>query len=362
MTPLGHLAITVPAREQARRRTLLLGVGTLIVVSTSPVFGHHLATRADAMLAGHDHIANLCLIALHLLLAPVHLLFHALLLAGLAYALWDRVRAWSGLARALRALDMRVPSPRDPIGAAATRIGLSLERVRVVEGLPNPAFTAGFWRPNVYVAALLPEVLDAEQLSAVLAHERAHAVRRDPVRLTLLRFLACTLFYIPALRKLADDLTDEAEIDADDASVSSGAPLALASAILVLAQWATSRRFMTGIVPFPTGAAAGFTPFEPFARVDLLERRVRRLAGEDAAVGTHVTRRSLGAAGAVLVAVWISGLVMAHPLPAATVSDAGMQGHATTHCRHVGESPFSHLFCLGWHSHPAGAPCPHTGR
>ena len=97
-------------------------------------------------------------------------------------------------------------------------------------------------------------------------------------------------------------------------------------------------------------------------RVDLLERRVRRLVGEDAAVGTHVTRRSLGAAGAVLVAVWISGLVMAHPLPAATVSDAGMQGHATTHCRHAGESPFSHLFCLGWHAHPAGAPCPHTGR
>ncbi len=341
---------------------LLLGVGTLIVFSTSPVFGHHLATRADAMLAGHDHIANVCLIALHVLLAPVHLASHTLLFAGLAYALWDRARAWSSLARTLRALDTRVPSAAEPIGAAAGRVGLARDRLRVVDGLPNPAFTAGFWRPNVYVAASLPDVLDAEQLSAVLAHERAHAVRRDPVRLTLLRFLACTLFYIPALRKLADDLTDEAEIDADDASVSSGAPLALASAILVLAQWATSQRFTRGIVPFPTGAAAGLTPFEPFARVDLLERRVRRLAGEDAQVGTHVTRRSLGAAGAVLVAVWISGLVMAHPLPAATVRDAGMQGHATMHCRHVGESPFSHLFCLGWHSHPAGTPCPHTGR
>ena len=362
MTPLRHLAATVSAREQARRRTLLLGVGTLIVFSTSPVFGHHLAARADVMLAGHDHIGNVCLIALHYLLAPVHQAFHALLLAGLAYALWDRVRAWSRLSRALRALEVRIPSSDDPIGAAAARVGLTPARVRVVDGLPNPAFTAGFWRPRVYLTASLPDVLDAPQLQAVLAHEQAHVARRDPLRLSMFRFLACTLFYIPALRRLADDLTDEAEIDADDAAVSHGEPLALASAILVLAQWAPGHRFTTGIVPFPTGAAAGFLRFEPFQRVDLLERRVRRLAGEEADVGTHITRRSLGAAGAVLVAVWASGLLMAHPLPAATVSDVGARGRGASHCRHQGESALSHLFCLGWHSRPGGTPCPHTGR
>jgi Zn-dependent protease with chaperone function len=362
VTSLGHLAATVPAREQARRRTTLLGVATLIVFSTSPVFGHHLATRADAMLAGHDHIVNVCLIAMHHLLAPVHLSFHWLLVAGLAYAVWDRGRAWIGLARTLRALEARSPSADAPIGAAAARVGLSRIRVRVVEGLPNPAFTAGFWRPHVYVAASLSEVLDAAQLDAVLAHERAHVTRRDPLRLSLLRFLACTLFYIPALRRLAADLTDQAEIDADDAAVACGAPLALASAILVLAQWATDRRFTTGIVAFPIGAAAGFSIFEPFPKVDLLERRVRRLAGEEAAVGTHVTRRSLWAAGAVLIAVWLSGLMMAHPLPAATPSDVGAHAHVAPHCRHVGESALSHLFCLGWGSRRAGAPCPHTGR
>jgi Zn-dependent protease with chaperone function len=362
VTPLGYLAATVPAREQARRRVLLLGVGTLIVFSTSPVFGHHLATRADALLAGHDHIGNVCLIALHLLLAPVHLAFHTLLLAGLVYALWDRIRAWSRLLRTLRALEVRIPSADEPIGSAATRVGMGRARVRVVEGLPNPAFTVGFWSPHVYVAASLPDVLDASQLEAVLAHEHAHVTRRDPLRLSVLRFLACILFYIPALRRLAADLTDEAEIDADDAAVSRGAPLALASAILVLAQWATEQRFTTGIVPFPTGAAAGFHPFEPFQRVDLLERRVRRLAGEEADVGTHITRRSLGGAGAVLIAVWISGLMMAHPLPTAMASEASAHAHIAPHCRHPGESAFSHLFCLGWHPRPHDAPCPHTGR
>lgn len=357
-----HLAVTVPAREQTRRRGLLLSAGALIVLGTSPVFGHHLATQADAMLAGHDHIANVCLIALHVLLAPVHYGFHTLLLAGLAYALWDRARAWSGLGRTLNALEIRSPTAADAIGAAAARVGLEAGRVRVVEGLPNPAFTAGFWHPHVYVAACLPDVLDTPQLEAVLAHERAHLTRRDPLRLSLYRFLACTLFYIPALRRLAADLTDEAEIDADDAASTTGASLALASAILVLAQWATARRFTMGIVPFPSGATVGFHPFEPFQRVDLLERRVRRLAGEDADVGTHVTRGSLAAAGAVLVAVWVSGVVMAHPLPMGSAHEVDAPTHAVAHCRHSGESAISHLFCLGWGARPANAPCPHVGR
>lgn len=360
VTSVRHLAAAVPAREQTRRRALLLGMGTLILFSTSPVFGHHLATRADALLIRHDHIFNVCLIALHHLLAPVHLAFHTLLFAGVTYALWDRVRAWSGLARTLRALAGHTPSVHEPIGAAAVRVGLSCSRVRVIEGLPNPAFTAGFWSPHVYVAASLPDVLDAPQLDAVLAHEHAHVTRRDPLRLSMLRFLACTLFYIPALRRVADDLTDEAEINADDAAVSRGAPLALASAILVLAQWATAQRFTTGIEPFPTGAATGFRPFGPYSRVDLLERRVRRLAGEDAIVGTRVTRRSLASAAAVLLAVWISGVVMAHPLPAATAHEESAS-HSAPHCRHPGESALSHLFCLGWQPRSANAPCPHAG-
>ena len=120
----------------------------LIVFSTSPVFGHHLATRADSLLTGYDHLGNVCLIALHALLAPVHTMFHVLLLAGIVYAIWDRARAWYSLQRTLRALDTRVPALDDVLSIAARRVGLAPDRVRVVEGLPNPAFTTGFWRPN----------------------------------------------------------------------------------------------------------------------------------------------------------------------------------------------------------------------
>ncbi len=358
--PTTYIEPMMLAREQSHRRFLLLAVGALIILSASPVFGHHLAAKADTLLAGRDHVGSVCLIALHLLLAPVHRVFHLLLLAGAVYAVWDRIRAWRNLRLTLGALASRTPSLEERIGLAVARAGVSQDRVSVVEGLPNPAFTAGLWRPRIFVAQELQDVLDDAQLHAVLAHEAAHVERRDPLRLSLLRFLACTLFYIPALRRLADDLADEAEIDADDAAASSGTPLVLASAILTLAEWGTRlRETSEARLPVPFATFVGFQPFHPFQRVDLLERRIRRLAGEPTLVGTHVTRRSLGAAAAVLIAVWVSGVMMAHPLPAETLAHM----HArSSHCRHPGGLAITHIFCLGFHAHPSGAPCPHTGR
>ena len=350
----------VLAREQSHRRSLLLAVGALIIFTTSPVFGHHVGSTADTLLAGRDHVGGICLIAMHLLLAPVHRAFHLLLLAGAAFAIWDRVRAWRNLHATLGALESRAPSENEAIGLAATRVGVPLDRIRVVDRLPNPAFTVGLWRPSIFVAAQLPAVLEDAQLDAVLAHEAAHVRRRDPLRLTVLRFLACTLFYIPALRRLADDLADEAEIDADDAAASRGTPLVLASAILTLAEWGARLRESNGAIPpVPFAALVGFQPFHPLQRVDLLERRIRRLAGESTTVGTHVTRRSLAAAAAVLTAVWVSGVMMAHPLPADTLPHVQA---ASAHCQHPGGFALAHVFCRGFHAHTNGAACPHAGR
>ncbi len=357
----GGRSVRLAEREQSHRRALLLSVAGLILLSTSPVFGHHLAKQADALLTGYDHLGKICLIALHALLAPVHTTFHVLLACGIVYAIWDRARAWNGLRTTLRALDATVPRPDHAVSVAARNVGLDADRIRTVGGLPNPAFTTGFWRPTVYVAESLPGILDGPQLEAVLAHEAAHVARRDPLRLSLMRFLACTLFYIPALRRLADDLTDEAEIEADDAALSRSEPLVLASAILVLAEWAVPIGLRHAL---RTGGAVAFQRFSPLHRVDLLDRRIRRLAGEPASVGTHVTGRSLGGAGAVLAAVWASGVMMAHPLPIEVPGriSATPHEHSALHCRHLGEFAFSHLFCLGLQSHPSGAPCPHTGR
>ena len=373
----GHLPAPLRVREEAHRRGVLVGMGALIVFSTSPVFGHHLATSAEALLAGRDHFLNVCLIALHMLLEPVHETFHLLLVAGLVYAIWDRGRAWVGLRTALGAVAWDTPTRDGVLAGAARRAGLALDQIREVQGLPNPAFTAGWFTPRIYVASALAHQLSTDELTAVLAHEGAHVERRDPLRLSLLRFLACTLFYLPALRRLAADAADEAEIAADDAAVTrKGVPaLALASAILEIARCWGRATTATAFDLDRSGAAVGFQS------VDLLDRRVRRLLGEDATVGTHVTRRSLAGAGAALAAVWMSGLMMAHPLPPGVEADAGFLGfsrsstntsaratatamrhgtHDDSHCEHHGTFALMHLFCLGLGEHAAGTPCPHA--
>lgn len=346
-SPASYLPPSVATREQARRRTLLVSIGALTLLSTSPVFGHHLAHGADrAFLQGTDHIGELCLVALHVLLAPVHGGFHLLLIGGLAFASWDRLRAWQRTRRVLAPLDARVPASGDAFWTAAVDAGIEPRTLHVVEGLPNPAFTVGWRRPRVYVARQLAERLSRAELAAVLAHEGAHVTRRDPLRLSVLRFFALTLFWIPALKRLADDVADEAEVQADDRAAGDE-PLVLASAILSVAQWAPRDTLVAGAVGFSSH--------------DILERRVRRLAGEETTCRSHVTRRSLAAAAAALALVWTSGVVVAHPLPAQALH----VGHARAtgvpdDCTHHDGPALLHLFCDGISFGAMRHHCPHA--
>ncbi len=340
---LPYLPQIVATREQSRRRALLVSIAALTLLSISPVLGHHLARGTEVLFRGTDHIGVICLVALHVLLAPVHELSHAALIGGFGYATWDRVRAWHRARRTLAPLAAVVPRWGDVFDRAARTAGVDPRIIRVVDGLPNPAFTVGWLRPRIYLARSLADRLSAEQLAAVLAHEGAHVGRRDPLRLSVLRFFAYAIFWVPTLKRLAEDMADEAEVQADDVAAGSE-PLILASAILSVAEWEQSRLQLAGTV--------GFT------RPDILDRRIRRLAGEPPRAGTHVTRRSLLNAAAVLMLVWISGAVMAHPLgnePATSMSPHMQMTNCTNHRGPV----ILHLICQGIALGSFHYRCPH---
>ena len=334
--------VTIPSvriREESHRRATLIAISILLILSTAPVIGHHFSASVGLPLTGLDHLGAFCVVALRSLLTPVHGVLHLALWSGLAYALWDRWSAWRHQVEALAPLDATVPQSGDSFFLLAVTAGLDPARLRIVEGLPNPAFTVGLASPRVFVARALPLLLSEQEVVAVMAHEAAHLQRRDPLRVAVFRFLACTLFWIPALRRLSDDMADEVEILADDAAAR-GQPLVLASAILNLAGWKQQT------IP----AAVGFQ------RCDLLERRIRRLAGEDAPVGSHLTRRSIAGAGLALVLVISSSAFVASPM-----ASVGAVQHS--HCLHRGESALRHLFCTGFHrTSGAASHCPHTGE
>lgn len=351
-----YLHRTARTREFKHRRLLLVAIAGLLLLSLMPVVGRHLFFSAHAPLTGIDHIGALCLVALHALLVPVHEGLHLLVIVGVAYAAFDRGRAWRRARRTLGPLHSEAPSPGDRFWRAAVAAGLPPRNLRVVDGLPVPAFTMGWLSPKVYAARELvigPRSIGHDELTAVLAHERAHVDRRDPLRFSLLRAVASMLFWIPALRGLADDVADDAEIRADDEAARNVDPLVLASAIVALGAWGAHAHS-------PRMSAPGVSGMVGFVRHDLLPRRIRRLAGEDIAPSSRVTRRSVAGALLALAIVWTSGIVDVHTLPHST----GTLSNHATHCEHSGGSAFAHLLCRrgapgGWIT-AGGTDCPHA--
>src|SRR5207237_9218309 len=78
------------------------------------------------------------------------------------------------------------------------------------------AFCAGLLRPRVYVSSGAVALLDEAALRAVLAHERHHARRWDPLRLAIARVIARALFFVPGLAELVRRQRAIAEVRADE--------------------------------------------------------------------------------------------------------------------------------------------------
>jgi beta-lactamase regulating signal transducer with metallopeptidase domain len=210
----------------------------------------------------------------------------------------------------------------------------------VVAALPNPVFTAGLAAPRIYVSADLTGSLSQTELDCVIAHEAAHVRRRDPLRLTTYRFLSCVFFWMPALKGLAQDIADEAEIEADDVAARID-PLALASAILRLAS-----------VPRRDSLSLALAEFR---HPDLLDRRIRRLAGENTPLPSRVGRRSIALASFALVLVLCSGLAAGQSSSRHPVVEAN-------HCNHHHGSLWSHLRCSSSDCNGTSAHCDHGQR
>jgi hypothetical protein len=119
----------------------------------------------------------------------------------------------------------------------------------LVSGDRRPqAFCCGLLRPRVYVSCGTLDLLRPDELAAVVAHEAHHASRRDPLRIFAARVLGEALFFLPALRQLADRYAALAELAADEAAVKqAGDRRALAAALLAFE--ATPSAAAVGIAP-----------------------------------------------------------------------------------------------------------------
>lgn len=109
-------------------------------------------------------------------------------------------------------------------------------------------FTAGLFRPQIFVSTGTLERLTEAELSSVLAHEAHHAAHRDPLKAIILRAFAHAFFFLPLFRAFAKRMKATNEIAADAAACSSPrGRAALATALFTLSHHH---------VPVPTGVAS----------------------------------------------------------------------------------------------------------
>jgi len=159
--------------------------------------------------------------------------------------------------------------------------------VTVIADRQPRAFCAGFLRPSVYVSERTLELLGEAELDAVLAHERHHLRRRDPLRFACGRILGHAVFFVPALGPLYQRYTELAEVGADAAAVAEVGRRPLARALLA---------FEASGDPAVVGFAA---------------ERVDSLLGEPVRLGLPVRRLGASLAGlaALGVAIWLMSRV-----------------------------------------------------
>jgi hypothetical protein len=142
-------------------------------------------------------------------------------------SLYRQVRASRTLAD--RVDDLELPPPPE-LTRAAERAGLG-GRVRLVDSEERFSFAYGALTPRVAVSEGLYRLSSADELDAVLAHERYHVGNLDPLKVLLARALPATFFYLPALGRLHTRYMAGRELAADRVALRSSGRQPLAGAL-----------------------------------------------------------------------------------------------------------------------------------
>jgi len=158
---------------------------------------------------------------------------------------------------------------RDTLDRLRAQAGLTRPiRLSQAAGIGSP-IALGTRRPEIVVPARAADELEPQQQEAMLAHELAHHVRRDPLWLAATHWIGGLLFLQPLNLLAGRRLRDTAELLADAWAVEqTGRTRELAECLTVVARW-----MVRGARPVPASAMAQLG--------SILERRVERLLRDE---------------------------------------------------------------------------------
>jgi len=227
----------------------------------------------------------------------------ALVLAGrLAWCAWATLTATARAGRRHR-LRLRLAGRQDD------RLG-----ALVVEHSEPAAYCMpGANHPVVLTTAAL-RLLDDTQLTAVLAHERAHQSGRHHLLVSLAAIPAAAFPWVPAFRHARDEVARLAELAADDVAAARSPRLAVAEALLTLGA--------APAVPAAVALAAGGSS---------AAARVRRLIA-----APNPLSRAASATAALTVAALVALPLVLLAAPAFGAVGTGHHAHSGASSSYVG--------------------------
>jgi bla regulator protein blaR1 len=280
----GTLGSRVLGRARWTARAPLLAIVTYLaaawsVVAALGLAGLTLAVHATALGGGLSHLIGACVLRLRATYATPG----GATVAGLGLTLAGAVIARTTVTavthlRAVRRQALRHAQAARLAGHPDPALGATL-----VDHSHPAAYCVAGPHPTVILTTGALQVLDRDQLAAVLAHERAHLAGHHHQLLAIARIGRQVLPFIPLMRDADTQIARLVELHADDAATRTRDPGPLATALVVLATTAAS--------PAPGLAAAA---------TDAVQR-IHRLLGPAEPLGR--VRRQLLRAGAAALAL-----------------------------------------------------------
>ena len=276
---VGTLGSALLARARWTARAPLLAIVTYLaaewsVVAALGLAGLTLAIHATALGGGLSHLIGACVLRLRetygtpggATVAALGLTLAGAVAARTALTAMTHLRS-AGQQAMLHAQTARlVGRPEPSLGAV------------LVEHADPVAYCVAGRHPTVILSTGAVQALEPAQLSAVLAHERAHLTGRHHRLLALARIGRLVLPFLPLMRAADAQVARLVEMHADDAAARAGDPRSLATALVVLA---------TGTSPAPALAASATDSVQRIHRLLLpaepLGRARRRLLRATAA-------------------------------------------------------------------------------
>jgi beta-lactamase regulating signal transducer with metallopeptidase domain len=155
----------------------------------------------------------------------------ALVIAGVGWATWSLARQLLASRRLTRYVFATAQTVPDALQFAAARAGLQ-GRVLLVDAPESFSFVYGLLAPRVAVSRGLVESASADELSAVIEHERYHVQNLDPLKIMLARSLSAALFFLPALGALRARYIADCELAADRQAIARCGDRPLAGALI----------------------------------------------------------------------------------------------------------------------------------